>query len=541
MALLHDPAFNKGTAFTEEERDLLGLRGLLPPRVQTAEQQVARVKHNLDSKPNDLEKYIALIGLQDRNERLFYRFLAEHLETMMPIVYTPTVGLACERYGQIFRRPRGLYVTIEDAGRVGRIVDNWQDDASVVVVTDGERILGLGDLGANGMGIPVGKLALYTACAGFDPLRCLPITLDVGTENEALLADPLYLGLKRRRTRDERYDALVEELVGALNKRWPGLLIQFEDFGNNNAFRLLERYRGRVLTFNDDIQGTAAVAVAGLVAALRLSGTSLREQRLLFFGAGEAGTGIAELFVAAAVQDGMAESDARRQCWLFDSRGLVTSARNDGTLAGHKVHFAHEHAPASTLLDAVEALRPTALIGTSTQANAFSDQVLSRMASLNQRPIVFALSNPTAKAECTAEAAVNATGGRVIFASGSPFPPLTFGGRRIEPGQGNNVYVFPGIGLGVVAARSRLVTDEMFLAAARALAAEVGDDDLAVGRVFPRLSRVREVSVRVACAVAQVAFARGLATAPPPHDLDAHVRSLLWSPAYPDYAAAPRA
>ena len=541
IALLHDPALNKGTAFTREERDALGLRGLLPPRVQTQDEQVARVMHNLAAKPTDLEKYIALISLQDRNETLFYRVLGDHLGSLMPIIYTPTVGLACQRYGQIFRRPRGLYITIEDAGQVERVVANWPDDADVAVMTDGERILGLGDLGANGMGIPVGKLSLYTACAGIAPRRCLPITVDVGSDNEALLADPLYLGLKRTRERGAAYDALIEELIVALTARWPGLLIQFEDFGNANAFRLLERYRDRLLTFNDDIQGTAAVAVAGVLAALRISGTRLREQRVLFFGAGEAGTGIAELFVAAAMRDGQAEADARRQCWLFDSHGLVTAARNDGALPAHKLHFAHEHAPLSTLIAAVDALRPTALIGTSTQPNAFGEQVLARMAALNERPIVFALSNPTTKAECTADAALRATQGRAVFASGSPFPPVTVEGKRHEPGQGNNVYIFPGVGLGVLAARSRRVTDEMFLAAAHALAAEVRDADLAVGRVYPELSRVREVSARVASAVAAIAFDRGLTSGPRPPDLEELVRARMWTPTYRGYGGDPSA
>ncbi len=533
-ALLHDPVLNKGTAFTEAERDALGLRGLLPPRVHTQDEQVARVLENLHAKENDLEKYILLIGLQDRNETLFYRVLEDNIEELMPIIYTPTVGLACQRYGHIFRRPRGLYVTADDAGRVDEILANWKDDVEVAVVTDGERILGLGDLAANGMGIPVGKLSLYTACAGIDPQRCLPITLDVGTENPSLRDDPLYIGLRRPRLRGEAYDALVEELVVAVTARWPRLLFQFEDFGNKNAFRLLARYKDRLATFNDDIQGTAAVAVAGLLAALRITGAPLAEQRLLFLGAGEAGTGIARLFAAALADQGISEEDALGCSWLYDSRGLVTAAREN--LEAHKAPFAHAHAPVDDLEAAVKALRPTALIGTSTKGGAFTPAVLAAMAAHNDRPVVFALSNPTSSSECTAEAAYRHTGGRAVFASGSPFAPVELDGKRFVPGQGNNVYVFPGVGLGVLATGARRVTDEMFLAAARALAAEVADDDLAVGRVYPALSRVRDVSIAVATAVAEVAYASGLATAPRPADLAEAIAERMVVPRYRDYA-----
>jgi malate dehydrogenase (oxaloacetate-decarboxylating)(NADP+) len=536
IELLHEPALNKGTAFSARERELLGLRGLLPPRRCTIEEQMRRILGNFHRKPNDLEKYIFMTSLQERNETLFYRLLVDHLEEMMPIVYTPTVGRACQLYGQIFRRPHGLFVSAEDRGRVAELLANWpRDDVQVIVVTDGERILGLGDLGAHGMGIPVGKLALYTACAGIHPGRCLPITLDVGTENEALLADPLYIGLPQRRLRGEPYDALVEELVVAAGERYPGVLIQFEDFANHNAFRLLRQYRGRACTFNDDIQGTAAVSLAGLLAATRVTGGRLDGQVVLFFGAGEAGIGIADLLVAAMVEEGASAEAARRRCWFFDSHGLVTAGRGD--LAEHKRPYAHEHPPVDDLLAAIEALRPTALVGVSGQGRRFTRGIVVAMARHHRHPIVFALSNPTANAECTAEEAYRWSDGRALYASGSPFAPVTLDGRTLVPGQGNNVYVFPGVGLGVVAAKARHVTDEMFLAAARTLASRVTDDDLAVGRLYPHPRTIRAASAAIAVAVAEVAYRQGLAREPRPADLAAHVDSLVFVPEYVDYVS----
>lgn len=532
--LLHDPALNKGTAFTGAERDLLGLRGLLPPGVQTQEEQVQRVLGNLRSKSSPLERYIFLIGLQDRNETLFYRVLVDHIEEMMPLVYTPIVGQACQQYGQIFRRPRGLFIAMEDRGRIREILANWpENDVRVIVVTDGERILGLGDLGANGMGIPVGKLSLYTACAGIDPSQCLPVTIDVGTENNELLTDPLYLGVRQRRVRGEAYDALIEEFVTAVNERFPRALIQFEDFANHTAFRLLKRYKQNTCTFNDDIQGTAAVALAGLLSAMRITGGTLRDQRVLFFGAGEAGTGIGELIVSALVDEGVPEAEARKQCWFIDSKGLVVKSRTD--LSDHKLPFAHDHEALSNPLDIVKQLRPTALIGVSGKPGTFSRAILEATAAINTRPIVFALSNPTSMAECTAEEAYRYTGGRAVFASGSPFDPVTLDGQTFVPGQGNNAYVFPGIGLGVLASESRLVTDEMFLAAARTLAAHATAEDLKQGRIYPPLTRIREVSRAIAVAVMEIAFDKGLARAPKPADFSAHVQSLIFEPSYRNF------
>jgi malate dehydrogenase (oxaloacetate-decarboxylating)(NADP+) len=533
-ALLHDPLLNKGTAFTDAERDALGLRGLLPPRVLTQDQQVARVMENLRGLAEPLEKYIALNALHDRNEALFFRVVIEHPDEIMPLIYTPTVGLACERYGHIFQRPRGLFVSTEDRGRIAALLRNWPyRRVGMIVVTDGERILGLGDLGANGMGIPVGKLSLYTACAGVHPALCLPVTLDAGTNNEAFLADPLYIGRPHRRLRGAEYDAFIEEFVAAVQQVFPEAVLQFEDFANINAFRLLETYRDRLCCFNDDIQGTAAVALAGLHSALRVTGGRLADQRLLFLGAGEAATGICDLVVNALEAEGVATADARRCCWLIDSKGLVIASRTD--LAGHKRRYAHDHAPVPDLPAAIAALSPTAIIGVAAIGGAFTPQVLEAMAARNARPIVFALSNPTSKAECTAEAAYRHTGGRALFACGSPFDPLTLDGRTYVPRQGNNSYIFPGVGLGLIVSRSRRATDEMFLAAARALADQVTTGDLEQGSLYPPLAHVREVSARIAAAVAEVAFARGLARAARPPDVLAAVRAQMYEPGYPAY------
>ncbi len=533
-ALLRDPVLNKDAAFSEAEREQLGLRGLLPARVQTMEEQVMRTIENLRRKPNDIEKYLFMIGLQDRNKTLFYRVVIDYIEEVMPIIYTPTVGQACLEYGHIFRRPRGIFISAKDRGRMPELLQNWPfRDIRIIVVTDGERILGLGDLGADGMGIPVGKLALYTACAGIHHSLSLPVTLDVGTENEALLNDPLYIGLKQRRLRGAAYDDFVEEFIVAVQEVFPRTLVQFEDFGNLNAFRLLERYRERLCAFNDDIQGTAAVALAGLYSALRLKGGKLSEQRFLFVGAGEAGMGIAELIVAALVAEGLAVAEARQRCWFVDSKGLVVKSRSD--LSGRKLRYAHDHEFVFDLADVVENLKPTAIIGVSGKRGLFTRPVLEAMGKANERPIIFPLSNPTSKAECTAAAAYTATEGRAIFASGSPFAPVDLDGRRLVPAQGNNVYIFPGVGLGAIACGARHVTDEMFLAAAKALAHEVSADDLEKGMVYPPLTRIREVSAVIAATVAEVAYQRDLATKPRPDDLLAFIKSLMYEPRYQSY------
>jgi malate dehydrogenase (oxaloacetate-decarboxylating)(NADP+) len=533
MALLHDPLLNKGTAFTEKERDALGLRGLLPPHVHTQEEQMARSLQQLRRMADPLDKYVALNALHDRNEALFFRVICDHVDEMQPLIYTPTVGVACQRFGQIFQRPRGMFISANDRGRVAAVLRNWPRRAAIIVVTDGERILGLGDQGAQGMGIPVGKLSLYTACAGVHPRLCLPIAIDVGTNNETLLADPFYIGLRQRRVTGAPYDELIEELITAAQEAFPGVLIQFEDFANHNAFRLLEKYRDRICTFNDDIQGTAAVALAGLLSALRIGGGELTDQKLLFLGAGEAATGIADLVTAAMVARGLPAGEARAHCWLVDSRGLVIRSRGD--LTSHKRPYAHDHAPVADFPAAVRALKPTAIIGVAAVGGSFTQEVLAEMARNNARPVVFALSNPTSKAECTAEQAYRWTEGRALFASGSPFDPVKVESRTFVPRQGNNSYIFPGVGLGVIVSKARRVTDDMFMAAARTLACLVDESDLAQGSLYPALSRIREVSAAIATAVAESAYASGLAGKPRPRDVLADVKSQMYDPRYASY------
>ncbi len=530
FAVLQDPTLNKGTAFTERERDALGLRGLLPPHVLSQDEQAERVIKYMRQLPNDLEKYIALNALHDRNETLFFRIVCDNIDEIQPLIYTPTVGLACQKYGHIFQRPRGLFIGVNDRGRVAEVLKNWPYPAGLIVVTDGERILGLGDLGANGMGIPVGKLSLYVACAGIHPNLCLPVVLDVGTDNAELISDPYYVGLRQRRVRGGAYDELVEEFVTAAQQIFPGVIIQFEDFATQNAFRLLNKYRDRLPTFNDDIQGTAAVALAGIFSALRITGAKLNDQRILFLGAGEAATGIADLIVSAMMTQGLTEEGALHRCWLTDSRGLVVKSRTD--LAGHKHRYAHDHAPIGDFLSAIKALKPTTIIGVAAIGGTFTRQVLEEMARINEQPIVFALSNPTSKAECTAEEAYRWTGGRALFACGSPFDPVTLNGKTYVPRQGNNSYIFPGVGLGAIASGARKITDEMFMGAAHALAHCVTESDLAQGSLYPALPRIREVSTNIAAKVAQLAYRGGLASRPVPQDIPADVKSRMYEAVY---------
>jgi malate dehydrogenase (oxaloacetate-decarboxylating)(NADP+) len=534
VKILHDPVLNKGTAFTAEERQALGLHGLLPPRVHTQDEQVRLVMENVRNKSTDLERYVHLIGLQDRNENLFYRVVMDNIDELMPIIYTPTVGQACQHYAHIFRRSRGLYISLHDRGRIADILSNWPHaEASIMVVTDGERILGLGDLGADGMGIPVGKLSLYTACAGIHPTRCLPVTLDTGTNNRTLLNDPLYLGVAQERTRGDEYDQFFEEFVRACLEVFPDILIQLEDFANINAFRLLADYREQCCLFNDDIQGTGSVVLAGLYAALRLTGLKLTQQRILFLGAGEAGIGIGDMICAGMVDEGMSPGQALQQCWFWDINGLIRSGRKE--ISDFDLPYAHDHPPLDTFLDAVKSLRPTMIVGVSTQPGTFTREVIETMSDLNDRPIIFALSNPTSKSECTAEEAYTWSGGRAIFASGSPFAPVEVNGRTYIPGQGNNAYIFPGVGLGVLASKASLVTDEMFLEAAKALAGEVSEKDLKEGRIFPPLTRIRQVSAVIAAAVAKTACRAGLAREEQPDDDVDAIQAAMYSPEYPTY------
>jgi len=530
MALLRDPLLNKGTAFTELERDTLGLRGLLPAHVLTMEEQAERVMTNLRRLPNDLEKYVALNALHDRNEALFFRIVCDNIDEIQPLIYTPTVGLACQRFGHIFQRPRGLFIGANDRGRIRELLSNWPYAAKLIVVTDGERILGLGDLGANGMGIPVGKLSLYAACAGIHPKLCLPVMLDVGTNNETLLNDPYYVGLRQKRLSGAAYDEFVDEFVTAARAVFPGILIQFEDFANHSAFHLLQKYRGKIPTFNDDIQGTASVALAGLFSALRVTGGKLSDQKILFLGSGEAATGIADLAVSAMAAEGVTEAEARLRVWLVDSRGLVV--RNRAGLNEQKNRYAHDHAPITDFLSAVRDLKPTAIIGVAAVGGTFTPEVLQTMAQINKRPIIFALSNPTSKAECSAEEAYRHTDGRALFACGSPYDPVQLDGKTFVPRQGNNSYIFPGVGLGAIVSGTRLVTDEMFMVAARTLAQLVSEADINQGSLYPALPRIREVSASIAAAVAGVAYERGLAARQAPANVLEYVQSQMYDARY---------
>jgi malate dehydrogenase (oxaloacetate-decarboxylating)(NADP+) len=531
-ARLRTPRLNKGSAFTLEERSAYGLEGLLPPGVSTLEMQVARTHAELANLEQDLQKYLLLSDLQSRNETLFYAVLMSDPATFMPIVYTPTVGEACQKFDHIFRAARGVYLPITARGHLKEILGNWpQTDVRFIVVTDGERILGLGDLGVGGMGIPLGKLALYTACAGVPPQYCLPVTLDVGTNNAALLEDPLYLGLRQNRVRGPEYMAFIDEFVAAVQARYPKCCLQWEDFANINAVPILERYRDRICTYNDDIQGTAAVALAGMFGALRISGQKLTEQRFLFLGGGSAATGIAELISEAMALEGLNITAARARNALFDINGLMVKSRTD--LAAFQKPFALDHAPIDKFVDAVRALRPTGIIGVSTVPKLFNQQVIEAMAEINQRPIIFPYSNPTSRSECTAEEAYRWSSGRAIFASGSPFPPVEIGGKTFVPGQGNNVYIFPAMGMAVYATQSTRVTEEMFIIAAKAVAEQVSDASLETGLIYPPQSRIFEASLHVATRVAEYIFDKELARVPRPPDIAALIRGSAYRPVYP--------
>jgi malate dehydrogenase (oxaloacetate-decarboxylating)(NADP+) len=519
-------------AITHEERLCLGLEGRLPPRVETLTDQAVRVIENVRRKATPLEQYRYLSAVQTDNETLFHRVVLDHLEETLPIIYTPTVGQACLDWSRIYERPRGMYLSAaQHRGRVARLLRNWPHArVGIIVVTDGGRILGLGDLGANGMGIPIGKLSLYTACAGVPPELCLPVTLDVGTDNEPLRSDPFYLGEQQPRLRGAPYSEFVGEFVAAAQAVFPGAVVQFEDFDNTCAFRLLERYRNDLCCFNDDVQGTGAMGLTGLYSAVRLTGGKLTGQRILFVGAGEACLGIGAIVVAVLQQQGLSEAQARQRCLFIDSKGVVVASREG--LPAHKRPFAQDRAPMPDLLATVDDFKPTALIGACTRTGIFTQPVLRAMSRFNERPIVFALSNPTSKAECTAEQAYAWTDGRAIFASGSPFAPVTVGGRVHSPGQGNNAFIFPGVGLGLLLSGARRVTDGMFLAAARALADRVSEADLREGRVFPAAARMREVAAAVAVAVAAAAYEQGHATHPRPTDLGAEAARFMYVPRY---------
>ncbi|GJY22720.1 NADP-dependent malic enzyme-like protein [Tanacetum coccineum] len=536
--LLRDPRHNKGLAFTEKERESHYLTGLLPPMIASQELQEKKVLHMLRQYKVPLQRYIAMIDLQERNERLFYKLLVDHVEELLPVVYTPTVGEACQKFGSIFRRPQGLYISLKDKGKVLEVLKNWPErNIQVIVVTDGERILGLGDLGCQGMGIPVGKLSLYTALGGVRPSACLPITIDVGTNNEKLLNDEFYIGLKQNRARGQEYDELLEEFMTAVKRIYgEKILVQFEDFANHNAFTLLNKYRTTHLVFNDDIQGTASVVLGGLLSALKLLGGTLSDHTFLFLGAGEAGTGIAELIaLQISKKTDIALEEARKKIWLVDSKGLVVSTRKE-SLQPFKQPWAHEREPINNLLDAIKEIKPSVLIGTSGVGRQFTQEVVETMSSINEKPLIMALSNPTSQAECTAEEAYTWSKGRAIFASGSPFSPVTYGDKVFVPGQANNAYIFPGFGLGLIMCGATRVHDDLLLAASEGLAAQVQEEDFAKGRLYPPYSCIRKISANIAATVADKAYELGLASLlPRPTDLVQFAESCMYDPTYPNY------
>jgi malic enzyme len=539
-AVIADPLTNKGTAFTAEEREALHLDGLLPPAISTIEQQLERVYQNFQAKPTPLERYIHLAALQDRNETLFFRLLRDHIDEMMPVVYTPVVGEACQQFSHIYRRPRGLYISYEQRDRIDRILENHPRPPAIIVVTDGERILGLGDQGVGGMGIPIGKLSLYTACAGIPPELTLPIILDVGTDNQALLNDPLYLGMRHPRVRGAEYQAFIDRFVEAVMRVFPGAVLQWEDFLKENAMKQLARFRGRLCTFNDDIQGTAATVLAGIYAAVRVTGVAMRTQRMVIAGAGASAQGIADLFTSALVAEGLSLEDARRSICTVDSRGLVTAdrpgledfKRTYARPIGEIAAYACADRARISLEETIRNFTPTILVGTSGTAGAFTEAVVTAMADVNDRPIVFPLSNPTSKSECTAEEAVRWSDGRAIVATGSPFEPVEWRGRRHRIGQGNNAFIFPGVGLGLWVGQVSRVSDAVFLEAAKALAQQVSVDDLAAGSVYPSLTRIRECSHAVACAVVRRAIEEGQAGWPGGTSVEDLVTGAMWVPSY---------
>nr|KYP61660.1 NADP-dependent malic enzyme [Cajanus cajan] len=557
-SLLRDPQYNKGLAFTEKERDAHYLRGLLPPTVSTQQLQGKKLMNSIRQYEVPLQKYVAMMDLQaristhyiikiarcfgfatqERNERLFYKLLIDNVEELLPVVYTPTVGEACQKYGSIFRRPQGLYISLKEKGKILEVLKNWPERSiQVIVVTDGERILGLGDLGCQGMGIPVGKLALYTALGGVRPSACLPITIDVGTNNEQLLNDEFYIGLRQRRATGQEYYELLHEFMTAVKQNYgEKVLVQFEDFANRNAFELLAKYGTTHLVFNDDIQGTASVVLAGVVAALKLTGGTLAEHTFLFLGAGEAGTGIAELIaLEMSKQTKTPIEESRKKIWLVDSKGLIVSSRKN-SLQHFKKPWAHEHETVSSLLEAVKVIKPTVLIGSSGVGRTFTKEVIEAMASNNDKPLIMALSNPTSQSECTAEEAYQWSEGRAIFASGSPFDPIEYKGKVYASGQANNAYIFPGFGLGLVISGAIRVHDDMLLAASEALAKQVSEENYKKGLIYPPFSNIRKISANIAASVAAKAYELGLATRlPRPQNLVKNAESCMYTPVYRNY------
>ena len=535
--LLIDPRLNKSTAFPEGERQALGLVGLLPDAIETPDLQLRRVMQQLGHKSSDLERYIYLINLLDHNETLFYRTVMSDPAHFLPIVYDPTIGEACLKFGHIYRNTRGMYLSITRRGHVRDVLRNWPvKDVRVICVTDGGRILGLGDLGANGMGIPIGKLQLYTAAAGVPPTGLLPMYLDAGTNNEALLNDPLYLGLRQPRPASEDLYSFVDEFVDAVQDVFPGCCIHFEDWTGVDAMRLLARYRDKVCCYNDDIQGTAGITLAGMINACKIKGTQLKDESYLFLGAGSAGIGLSNLLCSALVEQGLTLEHARARIHMFDIKGLLEPSRTD--LEDFQRPYAHPHAPMrlADFARTVEEFRPTTLIGVSTVGGAFDRQVVEAMARVNDRPVILALSNPTEHAECTAEQAYRWTGGRAIYAAGVSFPPVQVDGRIHIPGQANNLYIFPAVGMAIYAARASRVSDEMFIEAAKAVADAVTSEQLQQGLLYPLQADILETELRTAARVAKLVFDSGFARVERPADMDAFIRGHAYRPDYPALA-----
>lgn len=529
--MLRNPRHNKGTAFTQKEREKLKLEGLIPDKVETIETQILRVNEQLKYIELPINKYIYLMGLLDTNEVLFFKTIMSDPAKFLPLVYTPTVGQACESFGHIARRPRGLYISIKQRGRIKELLNNWPvKDVRFTVVTDGGRILGLGDLGISGLGIPIGKLVLYTSCAGVPPESTLPIVLDVGTNNVKFLNDPLYSGLKHKRVEGQEYDDFIEEFVKAIYEVFPKICVQWEDLTGKVAIRVLNKYRNQVCTFNDDIQGTAAVATAGFISISRLLGKRFKESKFLFLGAGAAAFGIADMLVQKFQKDGLSKEEALNHIWMFDVNGLLVKSRTD--LADYQLQFAHECEAVNSFAESVLFVKPTAIIGVSTIGGAFNQEVIENMSKVNERPIIFPYSNPTSHSECTAEQAYTWSDGNAIFASGSPFAPVTYKGKVYTPGQGNNVFIFPAMGLAIYATEAKRVTDEMLIEAAEGVAEQVTQADFEKGLIYPHVSDILNVSVNVAVRVAQQIFKSGLAGVERPNNIREFIVKRMFRPIY---------
>jgi malate dehydrogenase (oxaloacetate-decarboxylating)(NADP+) len=529
--LIQDPSLNKSTAFTEAERQSLGLIGLVPDVIETEDLQLRRVLTQLGHKNTDLDRYIYLVNLLDHNETLFYRTVMSDPARFLPIVYDPTIGEACLKFGHIYRQARGMYLSIARRGKVKEILKNWpREDIRFICVTDGGRILGLGDLGANGMGIPIGKLQLYTAAAGVPPQNLLPMYLDAGTNNEQYLNDPLYLGLRKTRPPTAELFSFVDEFVEAVQEVFPKCCIHFEDWTGVDAVHLLKRYRDKYCVYNDDVQGTAGITLAGMINATKLKGTKLKDEKYLFLGAGSAGIGLADLLCSALVADGMELKAARSQVWMFDVNGLLQSTRRD--LVDFQMPYAHEHAPTKDFVAAVESIKPTTIIGVSTIGGAFTQKVVEAMSRINERPVILALSNPTEHAECTAEQAYNWSLGKAIYAAGVQFPPVNYKGQTRLPGQANNFYIFPAVGMAIFATQARRVTDEMFIEAAAAVADQVSAEQLKQGLLYPLQSNILETEIKTAARVAALVFDSNLSRVDRPANMETFIRQHVYKPEY---------